>query len=219
MSLATNKPDAANPAMAFWLAIEDQRRRVADLGEKVSKKSTTRVSDKYMNTRPVYRLGILLACCLTAPSLVDGAAETNTVPKTLKAFIGGPNGPDYRVELREGVLLYIHGHPGIAFDMPDAPGNPAPIKIAPTEQQWLEFRRSLNAINVWQWRTNYPNPGSIRDGTQWSLEIQYNDRTLTTRGDNNFPGLEGKPSGRSESRQAFVAYMAAITNLLGREFH
>lgn len=26
-----NKPDAANPAMALWLTIEDQRRRVADL--------------------------------------------------------------------------------------------------------------------------------------------------------------------------------------------
>jgi hypothetical protein len=27
-----NKPDAANPAIALWLAIEDPRRRVADLG-------------------------------------------------------------------------------------------------------------------------------------------------------------------------------------------
>jgi hypothetical protein len=27
-----NKPDAANPAMAIWLTIEDQKRRVADLG-------------------------------------------------------------------------------------------------------------------------------------------------------------------------------------------
>jgi hypothetical protein len=26
-----NKPDSANPAMAFWLAVEDQWRRVADL--------------------------------------------------------------------------------------------------------------------------------------------------------------------------------------------
>ena len=26
-----NKPDAVNPAMALWLTIEDQRRRVADL--------------------------------------------------------------------------------------------------------------------------------------------------------------------------------------------
>jgi hypothetical protein len=26
-----NKPDAANPAMALWLTIEDQWRRVADL--------------------------------------------------------------------------------------------------------------------------------------------------------------------------------------------
>ncbi len=27
-----NKPDEANPAMTLWLTIEDQRRRVADLG-------------------------------------------------------------------------------------------------------------------------------------------------------------------------------------------
>jgi hypothetical protein len=26
-----NKPDAANPAMALWLTIEDQWRRIADL--------------------------------------------------------------------------------------------------------------------------------------------------------------------------------------------
>jgi len=28
---AANKPDAANPAMALWSAIEDQWRRAADL--------------------------------------------------------------------------------------------------------------------------------------------------------------------------------------------
>jgi hypothetical protein len=27
-----NKPDSANPAMALWFTIEDQWRRVADLG-------------------------------------------------------------------------------------------------------------------------------------------------------------------------------------------
>jgi hypothetical protein len=27
-----NKPDATNPAMARWLTIDDQQRRVADLG-------------------------------------------------------------------------------------------------------------------------------------------------------------------------------------------
>ena len=31
MNWTPNKPDAANPAMALWLAIEDQWRRVADL--------------------------------------------------------------------------------------------------------------------------------------------------------------------------------------------
>jgi hypothetical protein len=28
----SNKPDAANPAIALWFTSEDQRRRVADLG-------------------------------------------------------------------------------------------------------------------------------------------------------------------------------------------
>jgi hypothetical protein len=31
MTRLPNKPDAANPAMTLWLAIEDQWRRVADL--------------------------------------------------------------------------------------------------------------------------------------------------------------------------------------------
>jgi hypothetical protein len=31
MKKVSNKPDAVNPAMAFWLPIEDQWRRVADL--------------------------------------------------------------------------------------------------------------------------------------------------------------------------------------------
>ena len=31
MTRTPNKPDAANPAMALWLTIEDQWRRVADL--------------------------------------------------------------------------------------------------------------------------------------------------------------------------------------------
>jgi hypothetical protein len=32
-----NKPDAVNPAMAFWLPIEDQWRRVTDLERSANK--------------------------------------------------------------------------------------------------------------------------------------------------------------------------------------
>ncbi len=35
MKSRPNKPDAANPAVAFWLTIEDQWRRVADLERSV----------------------------------------------------------------------------------------------------------------------------------------------------------------------------------------
>jgi len=42
------------------------------------------------------------------------------------------------------------------------------VKVTPTDQQWREFRRALDNVSIWQWRTNYPEPGFC-DGTQWSL--------------------------------------------------
>jgi hypothetical protein len=32
MNVTPNKPDAVNPAMALWFAVEDHWRRVTDLG-------------------------------------------------------------------------------------------------------------------------------------------------------------------------------------------
>jgi hypothetical protein len=161
-----------------------------------------------MKTHLVRSLVILLTCCSAGSLLAVGTAETNGVPKILEAHIGGPQGPVFSINLREGVLLYSQER-----------GGAAPVRVTPTGQQWRQFRRSLDVINVWHWRTNYPNPSFIRDGTQWSLKIQYADRTLATQGDNNFPGLGGTPSGKPETTEAFAAYRAAITNLVGREFH
>jgi hypothetical protein len=36
-----NEPDAANPAMALWLTIDDQWRRVADLGRSAALRPMT----------------------------------------------------------------------------------------------------------------------------------------------------------------------------------
>ena len=136
-------------------------------------------------------------------------AETNAVPKSFKASIGGFLGPRYSVELRQGTLSYSAAN---------GSRKTALKEVVPTAEQWREFRRFLDRINVWQWHTNYPNPG-VDDGTQWSLDIQYPDRALKTQGDNNFPGREGKANGSPKMTKPFGSYTAAVKKLLdGLEF-
>lgn len=137
------------------------------------------------------------------------AAETNAAPQSLRTSIGGFLGTSYSVELRDGSLYYSAA---------DGARKTQPIRITPSAQQWREFRRALDGLGIWQWRTNYPNPG-VYDGTQWALEIRYSDCSLKTQGDNNFPGRGGKPSGSPTGTKAFSAYTTAVRKLLGgKEF-
>jgi hypothetical protein len=137
------------------------------------------------------------------------AAATNGIPKSLKAFIGGWLGPCYSVELRGGTLYY---------SATNTAHTPEFAKVIPTDQRWREFRHSLDLISVWQWQTNYANPG-VYDGTQWVLELQYEDRILMSHGSNNFPDRNGKPSGSQKVTKAFASYAAAVKRLLdGKEF-
>jgi hypothetical protein len=46
------------------------------------------------------------------------------------------------------------------------------VEIKPTEKAWQAFRTTLDALNVWCWRADYPNQG-VCDGTNWSVEIVY----------------------------------------------
>ncbi len=58
---------------------------------------------------------------------------------------------------------------------------------------WTELIDELNAIKIDCWDDKYIDP-YICDGTQWSLEIEYNDDTETKEysGSNKFPKNFGK---------------------------
>ena len=142
-------------------------------------------------------LGTMLA---TSPC----GAQTNAAPQVFKATIGGFLGTTYSVELRGDTLVY---------SVADGPKKASPKEVTPTTKQWNQFRRSLDEIKVWQWRTNYPNPGAY-DGTQWSVDIRYPDRALKAEGDNNYPDRAGKPGGLKVTK-TFGLYTAAIRKLLG----
>lgn len=151
-------------------------------------------------------LALLILSLGTGLSTNALGVETNYFSRTFTASIGGFFGTTYRVELREGALFYF------AADVPD---KAVSAKVTPTAKQWREFRRSLDEMKIWQWRTNYSNP-AVRDGIHWSLDVAYDDHHLKTEGSNSFPGRGGKPSGGDgEQTRAFSAYTAAVKKLLG----
>jgi len=161
-----------------------------------------------MNRRSGIKL--VMVVIVSAVALCSSlAAETNSIPQSFRTSIGGFLGAAYSVEFRDGILYYSAA---------DGPKKSPPVKITPSAQQWQEFRRALDNLRIWQWHTNYPNPG-VYDGTQWSIEIQYSDCSLRAQGDNNFPGRGGKPSGSPKGTKVFSTYTAAVSKLLGgKEF-
>ena len=157
------------------------------------------------------RLCLLLALVALNPTTTFPAAEATSVPIRFRAHIGGFGGGDFVVELRDQVLTYT--------SRARERGQPARIEtIVPTPEQWREFRAALDELRLWQWKSEYSNQG-VADGTQWSIEIAYADRSLVAQGSNNFPDAAGRPAGSPVPTKSFQRYLAAVKSLLGgREF-
>jgi hypothetical protein len=134
------------------------------------------------------------------------AAEPSAAPTHFVARIGGFLGSTYSVELKDGALTYTASGRGQT--------NIRHATITPTEAAWREFRQTLNELKVWQWQNDYPR-GGVVDGTQWLFELAYSDRALKSRGDNNYPDADGKPTAKPEFSPAFKRYLAAIKKLIG----
>jgi hypothetical protein len=134
------------------------------------------------------------------------AAEPSPIPKRLSAYVGGFMGASYSVELRDGALVYTMSGLGHS--------SPKHKTVIPTAAQWRGFRQTLDEMNLWRWRKEYPNH-SVADGTQWSLDIAYADHALHSHGDNNYPDDTGKPNRDPEPTKAFTRYLAAVEKLLG----
>jgi hypothetical protein len=135
-----------------------------------------------------------------------GLAAETTAPSRFRAYIGGFLGSSYTIELRDGSL--------ICTSVESADRRKREETINPTAAEWREFRQALDDLKVWQWQADYPNRGTM-DGTQWSFEIAYPDRTLKTQGDNRYPDASGKPGPTSEPTEYFKRYLAAIKKLTG----
>lgn len=158
-----------------------------------------------MKTRHAIFLTIIFVCLTVFSGEISFASEIPNMPTIFNARIGGFLGPSYSVKLKDGSLVYSASKGGQEIDS---------SKIIPTAAQWREFHDALNNLNVWQWRTNYINP-DVLDGTQWSLEIKFEDQSLKTCGSNCYPKADGRPNGKPEFTKEFCNYLKAVKKLLG----
>src|SRR2546430_1964452 len=82
-------------------------------------------------------------------------------PSRFRASIDNFSRHTYTLELRDdGKLVYQDATPETT---------PQPIAIAPTPEQWRDFRRALDAIGVWAWHDSYMRTEVVFDGSGWSL--------------------------------------------------
>jgi hypothetical protein len=152
----------------------------------------------------------MAAACVAIPLVAmfrpAVASEDLDVPTKFSASIGGRMAA-YSVELEGAALLY-------RAQFYYEPQNGKTIRIFPTRQQWREFRRAIDEIDIWKWRPRYHR--NVTDAGGWSLDIQYSDRTLETSGDAGVPEETSTPgSCWPTTEKPFRRFLAAVQRLIG----
>ena len=121
-------------------------------------------------------------------------------PAKLSLGIGGFLGASYRVELVEGTATVRYLYNPQTFT---ASKGTEEEKIEIPLQRWIAFRKGLDAASVWNWKKEYGKK-DVADGTVWDVTIEWDDKKISSRGDNAYP-----------KAKQFAAYKSAVRALLG----
>ena len=161
------------------------------------------------------RLTVLLVA-LAACAAPREAPRPAAVPTHLRLSIG--NGLDgyTRVVLVGDTLVHSQTGP------PSPSGPPPPVRVVPGVADWAAFRAALDRAGAFAWQARYENP-LVADGTLWSVEVEYADRSVRASGANRYPGPGGAPrDGVHGPRVAYTAefdaVLAAVRSLTGQPF-
>ena len=60
--------------------------------------------------------------------------------------------------------------------------------IIPSEQEWIEFWKKMDQIDIWNWSRDYEPEGEVLDGYFWNLKIELGDKKIKASGSNAYPG-------------------------------
>lgn len=118
-------------------------------------------------------------------------------PDLFEAWVGGYVGPSYKVELRDGTVVYEVFEQGYELHSSE--------EIIPDTARWGRFFNDLSTCGVWEWNPRYKGADTA-DGTTWYVNVKAGSHTVTSRGLNHYP-------------PGFVDFMRAVRHLLdGRQF-
>ena len=150
--------------------------------------------------------------------------DSKVLPQRLVVRVNGSGGSRHDFVLNGGGLNF------------KTPSTERKARAIPTEEQWRQFRRSLDELQVWKWTGDYFNP-HVLEGEQWEFEIACDDVSIKASGSNRYPDDDGlgRPSeadsakaleeynaGRIGARElsggrtaAFKRFVAAVERLIG----
>jgi len=197
----TGTEDRDNPPPTLVVLVNSADRSYLQAGMKIRLVDYTVTGDEGGTWASCARAEIIS----NKPEATADTQKSAAIPRKFKARIGGVEGSSYRVELTDEVLIFSTSRGRKDGD---------PVRITPTPDKWREFRASLDSLNVWRWDADYMNR-KAKDGTQWSLEIEYPGHSLKVTGSNSYPYDTGKANDKPEMTAAFKRYLAAVENLLG----
>jgi hypothetical protein len=129
-------------------------------------------------------------------------------PDVLEIYLGGFSSPSYGLWWDGRQLVYESFISGYE--------ERRQVYLVPSGAQWSRFWRTMETIDVWSWNELYAparrlEPKSlVRDGTHWSISIQFGDRRVESAGDNSGPGATDL-----DGSARFDAFAEAVSRLTG----
>jgi len=130
-------------------------------------------------------------------------------PEKFLFDIGGWDGGGFGLSWESGALKLVR-HDFGPF------GGPILKEAQPTEAEWTRFWNAVEQSGAWSWNPSYEPVGYVvLDGTQWSLELAWNGKTVACGGSNAYPGCADM---EIEPESEFGKFYRALSDLIQFEF-
>ena len=153
--------------------------------------------------------------------------ERQEQPERLHVRVGSGFGREDEIELAPDRQLLVRAYEG--------QGEVSAEAVSPSRHQWRGFLRVLNRLDVWRWRRHYSHEAPPTDGTDWGVEIVWEEKSVAAAGYMAFPArrkgvaeeerdwiqLEGQADDQTNDDYSddFKDFLRAVSRLIGgREF-
>jgi hypothetical protein len=128
-------------------------------------------------------------------------SQNNEPTKLLHCLQGWPPGGPNHFRWQNGQLVFMFPREGFNYSNWD-------VAITPTSNQWREFWQVCDEVDVWSWPPTNDGLLFIRDGLEWTLELQFGNRHVVSKGQviGTPSGFEGKLMRLHKSLQAMTEW-------------